>query len=105
MLRPLGWLPPIQPMPNIHPAAEFFKQCLKAGDSPEEATAKTIRVFGPEDARVARIEAKEEIRKIYIMRDPPILVDHELAEWYPGPSDDDRYWPALRRFLLDEKDW
>lgn len=92
-------------MPAIHPATEFFKQCLKAGDSPDEATAKTIRIFGTDDARVARTEAKEEIRKIYIMRDPPILVDHELAEWYPGPSEDDRFWPALKRYLVEKADW
>jgi hypothetical protein len=87
------------------PATEFLKMCLKTGASPEEAFANTIKVFGPADARTARSNAKAEIHRIYVLRDPPILADNELVEWYPGPSKDDRFWPSLVNYLRVQRRW
>jgi hypothetical protein len=36
--------------------------------------------------------------------DPPLL--HGPAEsWYPGPIDEDTYWPRLRQHLVDKLGW
>ncbi len=88
-----------------HPATEYFKKCLKTGAHPDEAFSDTLNVFGPDDAKVARNAAKAEIHRIYILRDPPILADNELVEWYPGPGPNDKYWPSLVKYLQNQRGW
>jgi len=36
---------------------------------------------------------------------PPAIIALPHEPWYPGPLDDDRYWPRLRSHLADGLDW
>jgi len=87
------------------PATEYFKKCLKGGQTPDEAFGDTLSLFGPSDAKTARMNAKAEIHRIYILRDPPILADNDLVKWYTGPTAEDKFWPSLAKFLRTERQW
>jgi len=43
------------------------------------------------------------IDKVREIQSPPAVAVHERRDWYPGPRDDDRTWPRLRRYLLDKR--
>lgn len=85
-------------------AVEFLLKCLKLGQSADEAYSDTVRSFGPEVAKTARAMVAKQTGAMYTLRDPPIIVEHGMAEWYPGPSPDDVFWPPLRAYLL-AKGW
>lgn len=85
-------------------ATEFFLKCLQCGQSTEEAYADTLRSFDQAQAKEARAAVAKKTGKLYTLRDPPIIVEHGMAEWYSGPSDDDVYWPPLKAYLL-KKGW
>ncbi|MGI8774078.1 MAG: Z1 domain-containing protein [Actinomycetota bacterium] len=55
------------------------------------------------DRAVAQYE--EMVGRIRSLREPRALVGRNLTDWYPGPSENDTFWPALRDFLLNEKGW
>ncbi|HEV2454632.1 MAG TPA: hypothetical protein VGY98_10235, partial [Verrucomicrobiae bacterium] len=90
--------------PSAPPAEEFFLKCLKLGQSIEEAFSETLALFGPDAAKAARASVAKRTGNIYVLRDPPIIVEHGMAEWYPGPSEDDVFWPPLKRYLIN-KGW
>jgi hypothetical protein len=88
----------------MDPAIELLKAKLHVGQSIEEAYSFVVRCFGQDVAKAARAAVAKEIGQLYILRDPPIIVEHGMAEWYPGPSDDDLFWPPLKRYLT-QKGW
>ena len=88
----------------MEPAVEYYVKCLKLGQSGSEAYADTLRVFGESAARVAYATTAKRTGNLYTLRDPPIIVEHGMAEWYPGPSDDDVFWPPLKAYLA-QKGW
>ena len=89
---------------STEPSVEFFLKCLKLGQSIDEAYADTVKVFGPDAAKATRVTIAKKTGDLYILRDPPIIVEHGMAEWYPGPSDEDEYWPPLKSYLI-KKGW
>ena len=89
---------------SASPSEEFFLKCLKLGQSIEEAYSETLKLFGPDAAKAARASVAKRTGNIYVLRDPPIIVEHGMAEWYPGPSEDDVFWPPLKRYLIN-KGW
>jgi hypothetical protein len=93
-----------RPAVSPHHATELFKMALRAGSSPEKAFAETRRVHGAVEAEIAQKNAKAEIHRIYILRDPPIIAD-EMIEWYAGPHPDDHYWPGLVSYLRGIRKW
>lgn len=86
------------------PAIEFFIKCLKLGQSQDEAYADTVKIFGSAAAKSARVTIAKKTGDLYVLRDPPIIVEHGMVEWYPGPSDDDVFWPQLKSYLI-KKGW
>jgi hypothetical protein len=48
---------------------------------------------------------EEKVGRIRSLREPRSLVGRNLKSWYPGPSDNDTFCPALRTHLLEEKGW
>lgn len=48
---------------------------------------------------------EERVGRIRTLREPRSLSGSNLKDWYPGPSEDDTFWPALRDYMLDEKGW
>src|SRR5689334_14142109 len=47
----------------------------------------------------ARAQIEEDAKKIRILRDPPAIESDEIPPWYPGPAENDKYWPRVRERL------
>ncbi len=62
----------------------------------------------PESQRALVDEAAEKIRVLARLTaeltDPKGLIVAGRPSWYPGPRDDDRHWPRLRR-LIERENW
>lgn len=72
---------------------------------PDGATRQLTTMVGEDKARQVR---KAWEKKVGIIRDqagPSTLKKGGLTDWYTGSSEDDRFWPALRRHLIDNKGW
>lgn len=72
---------------------------VRAGRTPLEAANRLAMQFPEPSVRAVLREYEERLGRIRTLTDPPSLSDPELQSWYPGPSDDDRFWPALYRSL------
>ena len=83
--------------------AELIKRTVAGGDSPEAALRRVSRFAPQNTVDRARVLYERRVGRIRDLRDPYALVDAELRKgyWYPGPSDDDVYWPALRLELVN----
>ncbi|AOO80310.1 Z1 domain-containing protein [Bosea vaviloviae] len=55
------------------------------------------------DFAVAIEQMRASIRPVEILRVNSIFRTRQ--QWYQGPGDGDRHWPALRAYLIDSKDW
>lgn len=77
-----------------------------------------VRVFGAEAARRNFAQLMGEaaalnVRKAYEIKvglikqlpSSPTLQGKPVDDWYSGPSDDDQFWPPLKKFLLEGKKW
>jgi len=47
---------------------------------------------------------EQQTNRIRTLKRPMSVRKPGLVDWYPGPQDDDRFWPPLRR-LLEDKGW
>lgn len=56
-----------------------------------------------EDFAAAIDQVRASIRPVEILRVNSIF--RVRSEWYRGPAEGDRHWPALRAFLVDSKGW
>lgn len=54
-----------------------------------------------------RVRNAYEVRVGLIKQLPgsPTLQEKRFEDWYSGPSDDDQFWPPLKKFLLEGKKW
>jgi hypothetical protein len=87
---------------------EMLEMLIKKGNPPEIA-ANRLRVMLNDDALVDAVLAErkkildQRIRiaeqgTVYDPENPP-------SAWYAGPSDDDAFWPSLKKELLDDPGW
>src|SRR5690606_31651471 len=81
-----------------------FKALVNTG-GPEAAQRQMVRMLGEEGARLVRKVWEKKVRIIMDQSGPSTLRKRGLSDWYHGSSEDDRFWPALRRHLLHEKRW
>ncbi|MGI5286171.1 Z1 domain-containing protein [Nonomuraea polychroma] len=69
----------------------------------------TVRRFQgrvPEDELQAWVtEYRRRIRAVRVGYPPKIISAPGLEPWYPGPTDDGRYWPPFPNYLRDEHRW
>lgn len=56
-----------------------------------------------QDFAVALEQVRGSIRPIEILRVNSIF--RIRKDWYDGPAEEDRHWPALRAYLVDSKGW
>ena len=95
------------------PLAEVFIDMLrvqiKRGETPEAALTGLERLFPDSVSRAALRSAAERLQRkadsIERLRYPTTLRARGHAQWYAGPSETDDFWPPLRRYLLDIKQW
>ncbi len=77
-----------------------------------------VRIHGPQvafrnfaqllgEAAALNVRKTYEIKVGLIKQLPgsPTLQEKRFDDWYSGPSDDDQFWPALKKFLLEGKKW
>lgn len=53
----------------------------------------------------ARKEFESRIHRMISLPSVPTITDDQREEWYPGPLETDRFWPALRTYLVEQKRW
>jgi hypothetical protein len=85
------WMTPFKAMVQSH--------------GPEAAFRHLQKMAGPDVGLRIRKSWEKEVGKITRHARPATLTKEHIAEWYTGPSNDDRFWPALKRYLLAEKHW
>lgn len=74
---------------SLEQAADEFKR----GGLPSTVVDEAARIVH------ARLEAVRRLRR------PATMSRAGFKDWYPGPSDDDPFWGALKRYLLNGKGW
>ena len=88
----------------------LIKQFSLSRLTPDE-TAKNFREggFSEEYIHVAKKKFLEETGRIRYLSPPPMLITPKESDdsWYPGANkiENARFWPALKRHLLEEKLW
>lgn len=78
---------------------------LLASHAPDDAYKMLRTVLDAEraDAVIKRYEA--ECGRIRTLKDPLAFTSDRSNPWYGGPNSTDRFWPPLRRYLLEVKKW
>ena len=88
------------------PYLKVFENAVRL-QGPEAAFRQLVMIFRGNEKDALRVKYAYE-KKVGIIRDLPggaTLQARRFADWYSGPSDDDQYWPALKRYLLERKKW
>lgn len=78
--------------------------CLSEGRTLDNACRHLESFVDREVVAEARRRYEQDISRIKTLKDPAAMTAEEHRYWYPGPRDDDRFWPALKQ-LLEEKGW
>jgi hypothetical protein len=93
-------------MSNLETQVNIIIRLVHSGLTPDQACKELISAGIAEDEiRAARAEYDKRAGSIGTSIEPASLEEANLPLWYPGPAEDDRYWPALYRYLLQEKGW
>lgn len=86
--------------------AQYISSQVKQAKTLKEACEYLeLSGFPVEAIEQGRALYEEEVRRIAVMKRPAALRPRERRDWYPGPADNDIFWPALHRYLLDTKGW
>lgn len=94
-------------MTDVDAIADMLATAVRGGKTPDDARRQLIRIgIAEADVRQAQRMFEERTGRIRTIRDPPGLVDPAGIgqPWYPGPSPEDRFWPALAKYLTS-KGW
>ena len=78
---------------------------VRGGRTPEEAYEELANLIGEEDAKAALKEYEKQAGLIRMLEDPLVIHKRGLRAWYAGPQDGDHCWPALEKYLREEKRW
>src|SRR4051812_15812752 len=62
---------------------------------------KSLTIIPPALLARARAVIEEHAKNIRTLRDPPAIESDEILPWYPGPSENDQYWPKVRKRLSE----
>ena len=72
---------------------------------PEAAFRAIAKVAGEPIALAVRNRWERKVNIIQSQVGPATLRRTGILNWYTGPGPDDRFWPALRKHLLETKGW
>lgn len=77
---------------------------VRGGNTPEDAQRALYRLASNDVVDAAYEEHKRRCGEIFYLKDPATL--HGIrGHWYSGPTDKDRYWPALEWHLVEKEGW
>src|SRR5512139_57823 len=91
--------------PPMTGLAGYIKHLVIQQGMPLEVAAREAAQFaGQAAANQALQTVREQIQVVKQMPDPFFLADLNMTDWYPGPAEDDRFWPPYRD-SLSAKGW
>jgi hypothetical protein len=81
----------------------------RRGFTIEQAIADVERLFARDDFQRSLLtraaeRVKRRVESIEMLRKPATLIGARKS-WYAGPSEFDVYWPALKKYLREQKGW
>lgn len=72
---------------------------------PQVAYRNFAQLLGEPAALRVRNAYEQKVGLIKKLPGSPTLHERRFDDWYSGPSEDDQFWPALKKFLLEGKKW
>ncbi|MCA9883581.1 MAG: Z1 domain-containing protein, partial [Anaerolineae bacterium] len=95
---------------DIDMLVEEISNSVRGGRTPLQAVKHMSMMMGTtpeadEALKQALKKFEEKTGRIRTLKDPAVMANRELAEWYAGPSPDDKFWNALNNYLLNKKKW
>lgn len=93
---------------NVDLLFTMISDAVRGGRTLTEACKHLSQLVGKDGQAVlkeARRKFEEETGRIRTLKRPTALQKRGIPNWYTGPSADDRFWPALKTYLLAEKGW
>ena len=71
----------------------------------EAADLLALMGVAPTLVRDAANLLRERMKHVHALTRPRAMTREDAQEWYPGPSEQDPCWNALRNYLLEKKGW
>lgn len=84
---------------------DMFEAMVRGGKTREEAYETIHRHFGKEVAKAVLREHERRAGLIRLLEDPLVIHKRGSRAWYTGPQEGDRCWPALKKYLAENKGW
>ncbi len=72
---------------------------VRAGRTPDEAARRLAQIAEAGLVEQALRRYRTLTRNVRTMREPGAIIDPFVDAWYPGPSDDDKFWPKYKETL------
>lgn len=92
-------------MQELSAAVDTLERMTRSGMTLDAACQQLATFMPPDLLDAARREIEKRSRRIWTLTEPPGLVAEGLEDWYTGPQEYDRFWPALRTFLSENEGW
>jgi len=94
-------------MIDVNSLLKLIKDLVRGGSTPQEAYKNLTSIVGDSQdlLKEALRQFEQETKRIRTLREPVGLYGDRIPGWYTGPSAEDRFWPALRKYLLENKGW
>jgi len=83
----------------------MFTSMVRGGETPKGAYDMLRGVIGDELAKTIRARYEKNVGLIRVLKDPITFTDGDVQGWYAGPSEGDRFWPALEKYLREKSGW
>jgi len=84
---------------------EMARASISQGMDPSSVFDGYAETLGEERAQEVQAEVERLAKEVKYLKEPRTLADRRIRDWYTGPMDTHRFWPALKRHLTDEKGW
>lgn len=91
--------------PELEQNVEMLAAMIRGGMPPKTAHERLRAIFGDGPAKAALTLYEKRTGMIRTLTDPVSFSSANAPAWYAGPGPSDRFWPALKRYLLEDKHW
>ncbi len=72
---------------------------VRAGRTPDEAARRLAQIADAALVEQALRRYRTLTKNVRTLREPGAIMDEYIDAWYPGPSDDDKFWPRFKEAL------
>lgn len=84
---------------------DMARSGLSQGMNPDIVFGNISEALGKDGAARIRARIEREAGRIKNLKEPRTLSDDRVQDWYTGPMESHRFWPALKGYLLSQKGW